>query len=128
MATASSKIVSLFEVDPDLIEHLDPAQADAARPCGLARVAILRAGKGNPWGEVDAAPGHLGFLVISGLLTRNVTLLGRTSMDLVGAGDMLRPWDDGAEPPSIPSTVSWTVHERAWVAVLDRRFAERVAP
>jgi RNA polymerase sigma factor (sigma-70 family) len=66
--------------------------------------------------------------VISGLLTRNVTLLGRTSMDLVGAGDMLRPWDDGAEPPSIPSTVSWTVHERAWVAVLDRRFAERVAP
>jgi hypothetical protein len=128
MVGASRRIVSLFEVDPYLIEHLDARQAAAARPRGLAWVASLRAGEHNPWGQRDVATGHLGFLVLSGLLTRNVTLLGRTSMDLVGAGDILRPWEDGAETSSIPSVVTWTVHESARIAVLDRRFAKRVAP
>lgn len=128
MVAASRRIVSVFDVDPDLIEHLDASQAEAARPCGLARVVRLRVGEHNGWGQRDAATGHLGFLVLSGLLTRNVTLLGRTSMDLVGAGDILRPWEDGAEASSIPSTVTWTVHESARLAVLDRHFAERVAP
>jgi CRP/FNR family transcriptional regulator, cyclic AMP receptor protein len=128
MVVASPRIVSVFDADPDLIEHLDASQAEAARPRGLAHVASLRAGDHNPWGRNAPAPGHLGFLVLVGLLTRNVTLLGRTSMDLVGAGDILRPWEDGAEASSIPSTVTWTVHESARLAVLDRHFAERVAP
>jgi CRP-like cAMP-binding protein len=128
MIVVSRRIVSVFEVDPDLIEHLDALQAEAARARGLARVASLRAGEHNPWGRRDAATGHLGLLVLSGLLTRDVTLLGRMSMDLVGAGDILRPWEDGEEASSIPSVVTWTVHESARLAVLDRCFAKRIAP
>jgi CRP-like cAMP-binding protein len=66
--------------------------------------------------------------VLDGLLTRTTRLLGRTSMQLLGAEDLLRPWDDDAAIGSVPRAVAWTVHEPARVAVLDRGFAERVAP
>ena len=49
-------------------------------------------------------------------------------MQLLGAEDLLRPWDDDAAIGSVQRTVAWTVHEPARVAVLDRAFAERVSP
>jgi CRP/FNR family transcriptional regulator, cyclic AMP receptor protein len=48
-------------------------------------------------------------------------------MELIGGGDVLRPWDDAAERPSVPWTVGWTVHVPTRVALLDEHLAERVA-
>lgn len=127
MAARFSKAVSLSEVDPDLIAHLAPEQAAAARSCALARVAILDDGERDPWRWIGDADGHLGLLVMDGLLTRNMRLLGRTTMELLGAGDLVRPWDDAAEPASVPQSVTWTVHLPTRVAVLDQRFVERIA-
>jgi CRP/FNR family transcriptional regulator, cyclic AMP receptor protein len=121
MAGRFAKVVSLFEVDPDLIEHLDPDQAALARSRVIARSTILRAGDGDPWRLIASPDAKLGVLVIDGLLTRNVTLLGRTTMHLVGSGDVVRPWDDELERPSIPRTVGWTVHLPTRVALLDER-------
>jgi CRP/FNR family cyclic AMP-dependent transcriptional regulator len=126
MAGRFAKAVSLFEVDPDLIEHLNPDQAALARSRVIARSTILRAGDGDPWRLIESPDAHLGVLVIDGLLTRNVTLLGRMTMQLVGSGDVVRPWDDARERPSIPRTVGWTVHVPTRVALLDARLAERV--
>src|SRR4051794_35285631 len=130
MAASFSRVIPLFEADPDLIEHLDPAEAAEARSRALAPVAILRPGMRDAWDDIHPSNRHLGLLLLNGLLTRNVILLGRTTMELVGAGDIVRPWDDGhaAEPPSVPQMVSWTVHVPTRVALLDRRFADRVAP
>jgi CRP/FNR family transcriptional regulator, cyclic AMP receptor protein len=128
MAARFGKAVSLLEVDPDLIEHLAPEQAAAARSRVLARVAILDDGERDPWRWIGDANGHLGLLIIDGLLTRNMRLLGRTTMELLGAGDLVRPWDDAAEPASVPQSVTWTVHLPTRVAVLDQRFVERIAP
>ena len=66
--------------------------------------------------------------MLDGLLTRTIGLLGRTSMQLVGAEDLVRPWDNDGSIGSVPRTVAWTVHEPARVAVLDRGFAERIMP
>ena len=66
--------------------------------------------------------------MLSGLLTRNINLLGRVSMELLGAEDLLRPYDDGAADASVPHSVTYTVHEPTRLAVLDRAFAERVVP
>jgi CRP/FNR family cyclic AMP-dependent transcriptional regulator len=128
VAARFTSAVSLSEVDPELIDHLDPEQAAAARSRAVARVAILDDGEPCPWGWIDGANAHLGLLILEGLLTRNVTLLGRTTMELLGAGDLVRPWDDSAEHPSVPEAVTWTVHLRTRVAVLDQRFVERIAP
>ena len=88
----------------------------------------VRPGDAEPdlWGEL--ADGHLGFLVLSGLLTRSVTVLGRTSIELLGPEDLVRPREEGAEAASVPPEVSWSVLEPAQLAVLDHAFARRVAP
>jgi CRP/FNR family cyclic AMP-dependent transcriptional regulator len=127
MAVRFGSAVSLFEVDPDLIEDLDPRQVAAARSRAIARATTLRPGERDPWSCIDIPNGHLGLLVVDGLLTRNMTLLGRTTMELIGGGDVLRPWDDATETPSIPWTIDWTVHVPTRVALLDEHLAERVA-
>ena len=127
MAVRFAGAVSLFEVAPDLIEHVDSRQAAVASSRAIARVTTLRPGDRDPWSFIDSPNGHLGLLVIDGLLTCNITLLGRTTMELIGGGDVLRPWDDAAERPSVPMTVGWTVHVPTRVALLDERLPERVA-
>ena len=128
MTTRLAGAISVLEVDPDLMLHLDPADAAFAASHAMAPLAIVEPSECDPWEWIDTPDGHLGLLVIDGLLTRNVTLLGRTTLELVGSEDLLRPWDDERDYPSVPLTVSWTVHSTARVAVLDRRFAERMAP
>jgi CRP/FNR family transcriptional regulator, cyclic AMP receptor protein len=127
MAARFSSAVALFDEDPDLLGPLDVEQAAVVRARALAPVAVLRAGDCEPWGFNSDSRSHLGVLVLDGLLTRNTMLFGRTTMELVGAGDIVRPWDDG-DDASVPQTVSWTVHLPTRVALLDQRFAERVAP
>lgn len=127
MAVRLAGAVSLLEVDPDLMEHVDSSQVAIASSRAIARVRTLRPGDGDPWSFIASPNRHLGLLVIDGLLTCNITLLGRTTMGLIGGGDVLRPWDDAAERPSVPMTVGWTVHVPTRVALLDERLPERVA-
>jgi cytochrome c biogenesis protein CcmG, thiol:disulfide interchange protein DsbE len=82
-------------------------------------------GDRDPWSWIDHPNGHLGLLVLDGLLSRNVTLLGRTTMELIGGGDVLRPWDDTDAQPSVPRSVGWTVHVPTRVALLDAHLARR---
>ena len=127
MAARRTKGISVLDADPDLAVRLPPAAREAARRHAVAPAMTVGLGDVDPasWGAT--ADGHLGFLVLSGLLTRSVTVLGRTSIELVGAEDLLRPWEEGAEEASVPRQVSWSVLEPAQVAVLDQRFARRVA-
>src|SRR3954469_7136241 len=127
MTRSPARTISVLDADPDLTRDLDPADLLRARAHAVASAVILRPGECDPWEWIDSPDGHLGLLVVEGILAREVTLLGRTSVELV-AEDLLRPWDDAESHLSVPQTVAWTVHRRALVAVLDHRFAERVAP
>jgi len=127
MAGRFTTLVSPFELDPDLLEDLDPEQRAEARLRAIAPMAILRAGEPDPWRCIDGRIAHLGLLVLDGLLARNMTLLDRTTTELLGAGDLIRPWNDATEHASVPLTVHWTVHLPTRVALLDHRFAERIA-
>lgn len=118
--------VAVLDADPDLGQDLAPDRLAAARAVAVAPVVTLPQGPWRP--PARAQGGYLGLLVLDGLLTRAIHLLGRTSMQLLGAEDLLRPWDDDAAIGSVQRTVAWTVHEPARVAVLDRAFAERVSP
>lgn len=119
--------VAVLAVDPELGQDLSADQLAAARAAAVSAVVSLPRGA---WRPPTRAPsrGYLGLLVLDGLLTRTTRLLGRTSMQLLGAEDLVRPWDDDAAIGSVERTVTWTVHEPARVALLDRGFAERVAP
>lgn len=120
--------VRVLEADPDLGRHVDEATLATARDQALAVVHHVPAGTlDSSWLTTDE-PGHLGVLVIEGLLIRDVLLTGVVCTELVGAGDILRPWDEAAPYAPVPVEAHWTVLQSTTVAVLDRRFAAVVAP
>jgi CRP/FNR family transcriptional regulator, cyclic AMP receptor protein len=128
MAVRRTKTISVLDADRDLAGRVPAAALGAARQYAIASVFSVSPGELDPrrWGR--AADGHLGFLILSGLLTRSVTVLGRTSIELLGAEDLVRPWEEGAEEASVPRQVSWSVVQSGQIAVLDERFARRIAP
>ena len=80
-----------------------------ARPLGAGRARAL----------VD----HLGMLVLDGLVARRVLVPERgRSLELLGRGDLFRPWQD--ESASF-ERLSWTVIEPAAIAVLDQPLTAR---
>lgn len=63
-------------------------------------------------------------MLLDGLVTRDVDVAGGCSRELLGGGDILRPWDDdGAFTPVLPR-VSWTILEPTRLVVLDGRFSQ----
>jgi CRP/FNR family cyclic AMP-dependent transcriptional regulator len=125
MSFREGPTIRLLEAYPDLLQGLDSRQADAATAVVVARTVYLRAGK---WAPPAGRLGDLTLLVIEGILSRTVTLAGRTVVELFGDEDLLRPRDDHPEPASVPAEVTWTVLRPTRVALLDERFAARIAP
>ena len=52
-------------------------------------------------------------------MTRDIVFAGRTTTELLGAGDVLRPWEDDVQFDPLPFGVAWHVHEPTRVALLD---------
>jgi hypothetical protein len=72
----------------------------------------------GPWdpGSEEPAEDHLGFLVLEGLIGRRCFVPERgRSLELLGRGDLMRPWQEDA---ASFSEVSWSVIEPASIAVL----------
>lgn len=120
-------VIAVLDVDPDLAEGLTEEDRAIARRHSGARLRLLPEGEWRPDEEFEEPYPMVGLLVIDGLVTRELTIAGRTTTELLGAGDLLRPWDQDAGLDGIPFEVRWLVHEPARVAVLDRRFAALVA-
>jgi hypothetical protein len=122
----TGEVVRLLEHDPELGEGLDLASRAAA---GRIAVRALPLPVGD-WEVADPADaGTLGLLVLDGLLVRWVTVGDVRCCELLGAGDVLRPWTlhDPAGGGPLPAEAQWRVVEAARIAVLDRRFALQVA-
>jgi CRP/FNR family cyclic AMP-dependent transcriptional regulator len=111
--------VALLDADPSLAAEISPATRAGAGPACLASVRWLDAGTWQPPAEL-ARPGSLGLLVLDGFLVRHVDVVGRPATELLGPGDLLRPWEpDRTEPFS--SGARWHVLEQCQVALLDER-------
>ena len=119
----------VLEEDPDLYERLPEGERPRAAAEAIARVETLEAGL---WDEPDSPDAHrdgFGLLVLDGMLARRVTLGRFDCTELLGQGDLLRPWTfAGAASASVTSKVTWNVVEPVRLATLDRRFALAVGP
>src|SRR5215218_8650296 len=83
--------IRVLEAQPELAEGLDPEQAELARRHAVAVLETLPPG---PWAPPeDDGGGALGLLVIDGILARDLRVAGRWCSELLGPGDLLRPWD-----------------------------------
>jgi CRP-like cAMP-binding protein len=121
------RVVRVLELDPDLgvdldADALESATAELVAP--LARVDWTRhRGRWEP-----AAESSFGVLVVAGMLMREVQLLGTYSAEILGVGDVLRPWDADSEfALPVPAEVHWTVLTQVEVAVLTTAFLHRAA-
>jgi CRP/FNR family transcriptional regulator, cyclic AMP receptor protein len=119
--TARPRRVRVAEALPEVIEHLEPVQQELARRQLTADLLVLKTGPWTPRVSLSP-PGHLGLLVLEGLLSRDVVLDRPLASELVGRGDLLRPGDRDGEGAPIPFEISWTVLHTARVAVLDPAF------
>jgi CRP/FNR family cyclic AMP-dependent transcriptional regulator len=122
---ALQRPVKVFDADPDLVSDLDPASARVLRHRTVADSLVLEEGPWTPPAQHELGPGSIGLLVLDGLLSRTVRFDGLESPELVGAGDLLRPWEDGAFAASLEFETEWRVLDRATVALLDERFARQ---
>jgi CRP/FNR family transcriptional regulator, cyclic AMP receptor protein len=126
---AERATVRVLQADEALGAGLAPHVRAEARERAIAETLVLEAGAWTP--EVPSSDwrGGLGLLVLEGLISRQVMVKRRTSLELLGPGDLLRPW---SYPPGLLSSVSvpatWEVLTAARLAVLDRQFAARSAP
>ncbi|MDX6665363.1 MAG: family transcriptional regulator, cyclic receptor protein [Solirubrobacteraceae bacterium] len=115
-------IVPLLDADPELGERLSADDFDSARRALLARALTIETGIWHPeriWSQDDHPT--LGLLVLDGVLIRQITVADRPGSELMGSGDLLRPWDQDAVV-GIPITVQWKVMGRVRLALLDQRF------
>lgn len=121
MQTEAGRI-GLLDADPGLGEDLPPELELEARDQLVADVLAVRRGAWSP--PEDEPIGHLGYLVLDGLLVREVTVGKSRSVELLNVGDLLRPWQ---EDPSSYSSSRWAALEEASLAVLGPDVAERIA-
>ena len=110
---------------PDLVSGVPRARRAEAVEATWATVLGLRLA---PWpaGELRGPPGHLGLLVLDGLLCREVLVGHRSYVELLGEGDLLRPWDPLSDDASSSAGTRWTAYSEVRLAVLDRAFALRI--
>ncbi len=120
--TGVPRRVRVVEAFPEIVEYLDREQQELARRQLVAELIVAKTGSWMPQVRTDV-PGHLGLLVLDGLLSRDVILEKPLATELVGQGDLLRPSDRDGEDAPVPFGVSWTVLEPARLAVLDPTFA-----
>lgn len=122
------KLVRLLDADPDLAEVLrDEERADATLALVVPAV-VLEAGDWTPrLSPGDAADGRIGVLIVSGLICREVVIGETVSAELLGPGDVTRPWDNGPDEALLSCVVRWHVLEEARLALLGPRFAQTAA-
>ena len=122
-ADASSDVVSapLLDLVPDLADRLTPALAEQVRAWLVVRVWSLARGT---WpAATHTEQGLMGLLVIDGVLARCMGFGKATYPELIGRGDLIRPWDVEPDGHLGHLDVTYQVIEPCRVAVLDRRFA-----
>ena len=102
-------LISIVDADPDLADLLDEPELSRARRQALTRVRRLSPGDWGASRAIDPDKHHRGFLIIDGLLSRDVTVVGRDCVELLGAGDVLRPWRWDTEGSHVHAEVGWAV-------------------
>jgi CRP/FNR family cyclic AMP-dependent transcriptional regulator len=112
--------------DPELAEAIPAGRRERAIEACTAEELYIPPG-GTPRPTLPPAPDGIGFLMLHGLLIRRVGIEGRFGAELLGEGDLLRPWQTNGETAVLPLETVWTVLEPTRLAVLDDGFVSRLA-
>jgi CRP/FNR family cyclic AMP-dependent transcriptional regulator len=118
--------VRVLEVEPALCDGLDSRNLPSAARSAAAATWTLSRGRwqSEPW--MFDRRGSLGLMVIEGLIARQLMVGEMEAVELIGPGDVLRPWAEVDREVAQQVNESWIVTRRARLALLDRSFAVSV--
>jgi hypothetical protein len=119
--------IRLLEEDPDLGRLMGFERRTEARSALVVRTQRLAVGQ---WHIEDLSPAEyqfVGLLLLDGIVAREVIVADHVSTELLGPGDLLRPWQPSTDASLLRSRARWTVLGPSRLALLDRRFAVQVA-
>jgi CRP/FNR family transcriptional regulator, cyclic AMP receptor protein len=112
--------IPLVEHDPDLFASLEESAMQDAREA-IVPAWQVDAGAWSP-PSIDPARAPFGLLLLDGFISRETTLSDAASVELLGPGDVMRPWVGVADTFDIEASVSWEALETCVIAALDVRF------
>jgi CRP/FNR family transcriptional regulator, cyclic AMP receptor protein len=121
----ANRSAPLLDLDPELGRALSPENRELARRQIPVRVGRLGPGPWTPQGSYEAA-GHLGLLVLDGLLGRELLADGAAGLELLGPGDLVRPWEEPTDT-LLHTAVRWSALAEMRFAVLDAQVAARLS-
>lgn len=121
--SAFSGTCYVLREDAELADAIQPDRREAAIESCTTREVRLPAGEGVT--ESSPLQNGIGILVLSGLLIRRVGIDGRFGAELLGEGDLLRPWQWEADSATLPLEMAWSIVEPARLAILDDEFVRR---
>lgn len=127
-APGSGPSLPVLAWDGDLAAGLEGARRDQATRLSVAAMREVRTGSWFPERLAAAVAGGYGLLVLEGIVARTVDCDGRTAAELLGPGDVLVPSLCGRPHETIEVGVHWTALSELRLALLDRGFAQRLAP
>lgn len=114
--------------DVDLAEAVPEGDRESATRAAVAATVFVPPGTWDAKKDAHRSAGGFGLLVLSGILVRRVGFANRLGAELLGPGDLLRPQEHDGEEATLPFDATWTVLSELRLALLDRRWSQRMAP
>jgi CRP-like cAMP-binding protein len=120
-------VQSLLDLDPELGQLLDEERREAAQRELTVRVTALAIGEWDGSRLAATDPENVGLLVLDGVMAREVVVGDTVSTELLGPGDLVRPWQLTADTELLAVSVRWNALSKLRLAVLDRRVGTLLA-
>lgn len=118
------RAAGLLDLDPDLGAEVAADSVQRAAAACRVRVVDVAPGPWDPAPLSDEVCDGAGLLLVDGAIARRVGEHRRSGSELLGAGDLVRPWEvDGDLADDMPTR--WHVVQEASLALLDRGFLAR---
>jgi CRP/FNR family transcriptional regulator, cyclic AMP receptor protein len=121
--------VGLLQADPDLGARMTPNRLAAASRALVAQIVSVPEGHWAWEQMLPAPPGVVGFVICSGIFARRARLYDASSVELLGAGDVIMPWASEHDSAiDFDASVDWHVLSRGRLALIDNTLLIKSAP
>jgi hypothetical protein len=114
--------IRLLDAEPSLARGIERRVLDNAREKLTVEVRSIEPGPWQGASTTPSSPLFLGYLILDGAFTREVEVSSRPSIELLGPGDLVRPWVVPQALKAMGVTDDWTLISSGHVAMIDEQF------